>query len=232
MAEEKKKTKEAGKPKPKKKKVPKEAQETKEKKGEAKAKEAKPKVKRPVEPRKKTDFELNYSNKCIPALIEKFGYKNKMRVPKLKKIVVNTCLKEALQDIKVLETAAEELANITGQRPVLTKAKKSIANFKLRTGVTIGARVTLRGANMYEFMNRLVSLALPRVRDFKGVSAKSFDGQGNYTLGLTEQIIFPEINFDKIQRVTGMNVTFVTTAETNEEGKELLKLMGVPFRSQ
>lgn len=232
MTDEKKKTKEASKTpkeKPKKEKAPKKEHEAKEKKVGAEAK-AKPKEKRPVVPRQKTHFELNYFNKCVPALIEKFGYKNKMEVPRLERIVINTCLKDALQDIKILETAAEEIASITGQRPVFTRAKKSIANFKLRAGVTIGARVTLRSAKMYEFMNRLVSIALPRVRDFKGVSAKSFDGRGNYTLGLTEQIIFPEINFDKIQRVTGMNVTFVTTAKNDEEGKELLSLMGMPFR--
>lgn len=202
--------------------------------GEPKAEAAAPKPKkekRPVEPRKPSPFELNYVNKCIPALVEKFGYKNKMQVPKLEKIVINTCLKEALQDIKILETAAEELANIAGQRPVLTKSKKSIANFKLRAGQPIGARLTLRGARMYEFMNRLVNVALPRVRDFKGVPTNSFDGRGNYTLGLTEQIIFPEINFDKVTKVNGMNITFVTTANTNDEGKTLLQMMGMPFRT-
>ena len=154
-----------------------------------------------------------------------------MQVPKLEKIVINTCLKEALQDIKILETAAEELANIAGQRPLLTKAKKSIANFKLRAGQPIGACLTLRGVRMYEFMNRLVNVALPRVRDFKGMSPKSFDGRGNYTLGLTEQIIFPEINFDKVQKINGMNITFVTTAKTDDEGRSLLQMLGMPFRS-
>jgi large subunit ribosomal protein L5 len=201
--------------------------------GEAKveAKEKPKKEKRPVPPRQHTALEVLYFNKCVDALKEKFGYKNRMQVPKLEKIIINTSVKEALQDIKVLENAADEIAAITGQRPVLTRAKKSIANFKLRTGAKIGARVTLRGGRMYEFMNRLVNVALPRVRDFKGVSPKSFDGRGNYTLGLTEQSLFPEINFDKIQRVNGMNVTFVTTAKNDEEGRELLKLLGMPFRT-
>ena len=154
-----------------------------------------------------------------------------MQVPRLEKIVVNTSMKEALQDVKILQTAADEIASITGQRPVITKAKKSISNFKLRQGQSIGARVTLRGAYMYEFVSRLVNVALPRVRDFKGVSNKSFDGRGNYTLGLTEQTIFPEIDFDKVHKINGMNITFVTTAKTDEEAKELLTLMGMPFRN-
>ncbi len=202
-----------------------------EPKAEAEPKEKVKKEKRPVVPRQPSPFEQNYAQKCVPALIEKFGYKNSMQVPKLEKIVINTCLKEALQDLKILETAAEELAQITGQRPLLTRSKKSIANFKLRAGVSIGACLTLRGKNMYEFMNRLVNVALPRVRDFKGVSPKSFDGRGNYTLGLTEQIIFPEINFDKVSKVNGMNITFVTTAKNDDEGRTLLQLMGMPFRS-
>lgn len=197
---------------------------------EAEAKEKPKKEKRPVPPRQHTTLESFYLNKCVAALKEKFSYKNRMQVPKLEKIIINTSIKEALQDIKVLENAVDEITSITGQRPVLTRAKKSIANFKLRAGAKIGARVTLRGGRMYEFMNRLVNVALPRVRDFKGVSHKSFDGRGNYTLGLTEQSIFPEINFDKIQRVNGMNVTFVTTAKNDEEGRELLKLLGMPFR--
>lgn len=223
MAEEIKKEKPAKQAKPAKAKVKVEVK--------AEAKEKPKKEKRPLVPRQPSPFEMNYVQKCVPALTQRFGYKNRMQVPKLEKIVVNTCLKEALQDIKVLETAADELAAITGQRPVLTRSKKSIANFKLRAGVSIGARLTLRGRNMYEFMNRLVNVALPRVRDFKGVSPKSFDGRGNYTLGLTEQIIFPEINFDKVTKVNGMNITFVTTAKTDEEGKILLQLMGMPFRS-
>jgi len=188
------------------------------------------KERKPAGPRKLYPFEKNYLEKCIPALIEQHKYENKMRVPKLTKIVVNTCIKESLQDKKILETAANEIAAITGQKPVFTKSKKSIANFKLRAGALIGAQVTLRGVKMYEFMNRLVNIALPRVRDFKGVSSKSFDGRGNYTLGLTEQIIFPEIDFDKVSKVNGMNVTFVTTATTDEEGRTLLSLMGMPFK--
>ncbi|NLD28318.1 MAG: 50S ribosomal protein L5 [Myxococcales bacterium] len=172
-----------------------------------------------------------YQGEVVPKLIEKFGYKNRMQVPRLEKIVINTSMREALQDVKILQTAANEIASITGQRPVITKAKKSISNFKLRQGQSVGARVTLRGAYMYEFVSRLVNVALPRVRDFKGVSNKSFDGRGNYTLGLTEQTIFPEIDFDKVQKINGMNITFVTTAKTDEEAKELLTLMGMPFRN-
>jgi len=216
-------------------KQPKHAKQAKPEKTKAETEvKAEPKPKREkhtVGPRQPSPFEVNYIQNCVPALIEKFGYKNRMQVPKLEKIVINTCMKEALQDIKILETAAEELATITGQRPVLTRSKKSIANFKLRAGVPIGARLTLRGKMMYEFMSRLVNIALPRVRDFKGVSNKSFDGRGNYTLGLTEQIIFAEINFDKVTKVNGMNITFVTTARNDEEGKALLQLMGMPFRT-
>jgi large subunit ribosomal protein L5 len=194
-------------------------------------KEEKGKAKKVQLPKGPSPYETYYAEKCVPALKEQFNYKNVMQVPRLTKIVVNTSMADALNDVKVLETAAREIADITGQRPVLTKARKSIANFKLREGNTIGARVTLRGKMMYEFLNRLVNIALPRVRDFKGVSPKSFDGRGNYTLGLTEQIIFPEINFDKVSNVHGMNITFVTTARTDEEGRALLKNMGMPFRS-
>lgn len=168
----------------------------------------------------------------VEALKGKFGYKNFHEVPQLKKIVVNTSIKEAAQDAKILDVAAKDLTAITGQKVVITKARKAIANFKLREGMPIGCRVTLRGEKMYEFLNRLVNVALPRVRDFKGVSRKGFDGNGNYTLGLTEQIIFPEINYDKVARVFGMNITFVTTAEKNEEGLALLEAMGMPFRKQ
>jgi large subunit ribosomal protein L5 len=185
-----------------------------------------------VRPKGPAELELLYKRDCIPALMEQFKYRNPMQVPKLQKIVVNTCIKEALVDVKVLETAVEEMALITGQRPCITKARKSIANFKLRQGQSLGARVTLRGRTMYEFMSRLVNVALPRVRDFKGVPAKSFDGAGNYTMGITEQAIFPEINVDKVSRTTGMNLTFVTSAETDEEGRALLKLMGMPFRNE
>lgn len=175
-------------------------------------------------------YEKKYLDEVVPALMQKFQYKNIMQCPRLKKIVVNTCLKEAVQDKKILDKAREDLALITGQRPLLTRAKKSIANFKLREGQPIGACVTLRRKRMYEFLNRLANIVLPRVRDFKGVSPKSFDGRGNYTLGLEEQMIFPEITYDKVDRTMGMNITFVTTSETNEEGKVLLQALGIPFR--
>lgn len=179
----------------------------------------------------RSPYETKYLKECVPALREQFKYANAMQVPRLQKIVINTCLKDALSDVKILQTAADEIAAITGQRPVLTKARKSIANFKLRAGNAIGARATLRGKLMYEFFNRLVNIALPRVRDFKGISPKAFDGRGNYTLGLTEQIIFPEINFDKVSKIYGMNITFVTSATTDEECRALLALMGIPFRT-
>ena len=172
-----------------------------------------------------------YHGKAIPALMKRFSYKNKMEVPRLEKIVVNMGLGEAIQNIKILDSAAQEITQITGQKPVITKAKKSIAQFKLRTGMPIGCMVTLRKERMYEFFNRLVNVALPRVRDFKGLSGKSFDGRGNYALGIREQLIFPEIRYDKIDKVKGMNIVIVTTAKTDEEGKELLKLLGMPFRN-
>jgi len=172
-----------------------------------------------------------YQEKVIPALMKRFNYRNKMEVPKLDKIVVNMGLGEAIQNIKILDTAVLELTQITGQKAVITKAKKSIAQFKLRSGMPIGCVVTLRKDRMYEFFSRLVNVALPRVRDFKGVSGKSFDGRGNYALGLREQLIFPEIHYDKVDKVKGMNVVIVTTAKTDEEGKELLRLLGMPFRS-
>lgn len=172
-----------------------------------------------------------YRNEIAPALTKQFGYKNAMQVPRLQKVVINTCLKEAISDFKLLESVAGDLATITGQRPVYTQAKKSISNFKLREGMKIGAQVTLRGKRMYEFVNRLMNVALPRVRDFKGVSPKAFDGRGNYTLGITEQSIFPEINLDKVAKVTGMNITFVSSANTDAEGKALLQLFGMPFRT-
>lgn len=171
-----------------------------------------------------------YREECIPMLMEQFKYKNIMECPKLDKIVVNTCIKEATSDKKVLDKAASDILNITGQRPLLTKAKKSISNFKLREGQPIGCCTTLRRLKMYEFFNRLVNIALPRVRDFKGVSNKAFDGRGNYTLGMTEHAIFPEIQHDKVEKQMGMNITFVTTANTNEEAKALLKGLGLPFR--
>lgn len=203
-------------------------------KEQAKAKpeaEEKPKVRKELKPKVPSVLEKKYTDECVPALMSQFSYKNRMQVPKLKGIVINTSIKEALQDIKILENAANEIAAISGQRPVITRAKKSISNFKLRKGQAVGARVTLRKKMMYEFMSRLVNVAMPRIRDFKGVSPKSFDGQGNYTLGLTEQIIFPEINFDKVNKVNGMNITFITTADTDEEGKALLGLLGMPFRT-
>lgn len=172
-----------------------------------------------------------YEEKAIPSLMRRFNYRNRMEVPKLEKIVINMGLGEAIQNIKILDSAVQELSQITGQKPVITKAKKSIAQFKLRTGMPIGCMVTLRKERMYEFFNRLVNVALPRVRDFKGLSGKSFDGRGNYALGIREQLIFPEIRYDKIDKVKGMNIVIVTTAKTDEEGKELLRLMGMPFRS-
>ncbi|HOV90451.1 MAG TPA: 50S ribosomal protein L5 [Syntrophorhabdaceae bacterium] len=172
-----------------------------------------------------------YTKEVVPALMRKFKYKNIMQVPKLEKIVINIGLgKEALQNIKVLDSASNDIMLITGQKPVITKAKKSIASFKLRAGMPIGSMVTLRGERMYEFLHKLVTIVLPRVRDFKGVSPKSFDGRGNYTLGLREQIIFPEIDYDKVDKIRGMNITITTTAKTDEEGFELIKLMGMPFR--
>jgi len=176
-------------------------------------------------------FKEIYLQKVVPALMKRFAYKNVMQVPKLEKIVVNMGLGEAIQNIKILDSAAQELGLITGQKPVITKAKKSIAQFKLRAGMPIGCMVTLREERMYEFFNRLVNVALPRVRDFKGVSGKSFDGRGNYALGIREQLIFPEIHYDKIDKVKGMNIVITTTAKTDEEGKELLRLLGMPFRN-
>ncbi|MDH3818049.1 MAG: 50S ribosomal protein L5 [Myxococcales bacterium] len=172
-----------------------------------------------------------YKDEIVPQLMKDFGFKNVMQVPKLERIVVNMGLGEAVQNAKLVESAAEELKAITGRKPVVTRAKKSIAGFKLREGMPIGVMVTLRGEQMYDFLDRLVSLALPRTRDFKGISPKAFDGRGNYTLGIREQIVFPEINYDKIDRIKGMNVTLVTTAETDEQGRALLKSLGMPFRN-
>lgn len=170
-----------------------------------------------------------YKEEIVPALKEKFQYGNIMEVPKLVKIVVNMGLGEAIANPKALDAAVGDMAQITGQKPIVTKAKKSVAAFKVREGMSIGCKVTLRGEKMYEFCDRLVSVALPRVRDFKGVSPKAFDGRGNYTLGLKEQLIFPEIEYDKIDRVRGLEVCFVTSAKTDEEARELLRLMGMPF---
>jgi large subunit ribosomal protein L5 len=176
-------------------------------------------------------FKEVYQQKAVPALMKHFGYRNVMQVPKLEKIVVNMGLGEAIQNIKILDSAVQELTGITGQKAVITKAKKSIAQFKLRKGMPIGCMVTLRKERMYEFFNRLVNTALPRVRDFKGVSGKSFDGRGNYALGIREQLVFPEIHYDKIDKVKGMNIVIMTTAKSDEEGKELLRLLGMPFRN-
>lgn len=178
----------------------------------------------------KTRLQLKYEQDVVGALQKEFNYANVMRVPRLQKLVVNTSIKEATQNVKILETAAEELALITGQKPEIRRARKSIANFKLREGQPIGARVTLRGQRMWEFLDRLINVALPRVRDFRGINPKAFDGRGNYSLGITEQIIFPEINYDRVNKVTGMNIAFVTTAENDAEGRALLKHLGLPFR--
>lgn len=172
-----------------------------------------------------------YSKDVVPALMKKFAYKTVMQAPKLEKICINRGVNGAVTDKKLVDIAVEELNTITGQKAVPTVSKKDISNFKLRKGMPIGARVTLRGEKMYEFLDRLVSVALPRVRDFKGVSDKAFDGRGNYTLGITEQIIFPEIDIDKVNKITGMDITFVTTAQTNEEAYELLKELGMPFKN-
>ncbi len=170
-----------------------------------------------------------YENEIVDAMVKKFNYKNKMEVPKLEKIVVNMAIGEAKENAKVLDSAMEDLATITGQKPIKTIAKKSVANFKLREGMAIGCKVTLRGERMYDFADRLINLALPRVRDFRGVNPNSFDGRGNYALGLKEQLIFPEIEYDKIDKVRGMDVIFVTTAKTDEEARELLSLFNMPF---
>jgi len=179
-------------------------------------------------PRLKRD----YDDRIVKAMTEKFGYKNRMEVPRLDKIVINMGVGEATQDKKKVETAAAEMQAISGQKPVITKAKKSIAQFKLREGMPIGCKVTLRRERMYEFLDRLVTIALPRVRDFRGLSAKSFDGRGNYAMGLKEQIIFPEINYDQIDKVRGMDVIVTTTAKTDEEARELLRLFNFPFPAE
>lgn len=171
-----------------------------------------------------------YNEEIAPALAKEFDFKNKMAIPKLEKITINMGMGEAISNSKVLDNAIEELKTITGQQPVVTKAKKSIASFKLREGMRIGTMVTLRGNRMYEFLDRLISVALPRVRDFRGISPKSFDGRGNYTLGIKEQLIFPEIDFNNVDKTRGMNISIVTTAENDEQGRSLLKLMGMPFR--
>src|SRR5215210_3831827 len=172
-----------------------------------------------------------YQQEVIPALMKRFGYKSIMQVPKLEKIAINRGVNGAVTDKKLVDIALDELTTISGQKAVSTMSKKDISNFKLRKDMPIGARVTLRGVKMYEFLDRLIAIALPRVRDFKGINDKSFDGRGNYTLGVTEQIIFPEVDIDKVNKITGLDITFVTTAQTNEEAFELLKELGMPFRN-
>jgi large subunit ribosomal protein L5 len=185
-----------------------------------------------AKPSKKADARLRhlYKDRVVPALVKEFGYKNVMAVPKIDKVSVNIGLGEATQNAKLMDGAVNELGQIAGQKPVITKAKKSIAAFKLREGMSIGTMVTLRGDRMYEFLDRLMNVALPRVRDFRGVSSKSFDGRGNYTLGIKDQLIFPEIDYNKVEKVKGMNISITTTAKTDAEGLALLKHMGMPFR--
>ncbi|MDY6012510.1 50S ribosomal protein L5 [Clostridium sp.] len=179
-----------------------------------------------------TRLQDRYEKEIIPAMMEKFGYTNIMQVPRLEKIVINMGVGEAKDNQKVLESAVNDLTLISGQKPILTRAKKSVANFKIRENMALGCKVTLRKAKMYEFADKLMSIALPRVRDFRGISAKSFDGRGNYSLGIKEQLIFPEIEYDKIDKVRGMDVIFVTTANTDEEARELLRFLGMPFAQQ
>ena len=176
-----------------------------------------------------TRIKEKYLTEAVPALQQKFGYKNVMMIPRLEKIVINMGLGDCKDNAKALETAVAELTEIAGQKPQVTQAKKSIANFKVREGMNVGAKVTLRGARMEEFMDKLVNIALPRVRDFRGVSTKAFDGRGNYALGIREQLLFPEIEYDKVEKIRGMEMIFVTTAQTDEEAKELLRLLGMPF---
>ena len=176
-----------------------------------------------------TRIKEKYLAEAVPALQQKFGYKNVMEIPRLEKVIINMGLGDCKDNAKALEVAVSELGQIAGQKPLVTKAKKSVANFKLRQGMNVGAKVTLRGARMEEFIDKLVNIALPRVRDFRGVSAKAFDGRGNYALGIKEQLIFPEIEYDKVEKIRGMEMIFVTTAKTDEEAKELLKLLGMPF---
>jgi large subunit ribosomal protein L5 len=189
-------------------------------------------AKRPTGPAQTPRIEKFYRDSVIKGLMEKFGYTSVMQAPRLTKIVINMGVGDAIQDQKMLEAAAGEMGQIAGQRPVIRRAKKAISNFKLRAGLPIGCSVTLRGARMYEFYDRLINVAVPRIRDFRGLNQRSFDGRGNYTMGLTEQIIFPEINYDQVAKVRGMDVTIVTTAKTDEEGRELLRLMQMPFRAR
>jgi large subunit ribosomal protein L5 len=197
---------------------------------EAAPKDAGAKKAKPKGPQEPSRLHVRYAKEIVPTLMKHFNYGNVMAVPKLEKIVINMGLGEAIANAKILDVAVDELGRIAGQRPVITRAKKSIANFKLRQNMPIGAAVTLRGERMFEFLDRLVSIVLPRVRDFRGVSTKSFDGRGNYTLGLRDQLIFPEIPYEKVDKIRGMNVTVVTTARTDDEARELLKQLGMPFR--
>jgi large subunit ribosomal protein L5 len=211
--------------------------EEKQKKGKAakEAPDAAPpesanKAAKPKGPQEPPRLKVRYAKEIIPALMKHFNYTNVMAVPKLEKIVINMGLGEAIANAKILDVAVDELGRIAGQRPVITRAKKSIANFKLRQNMPIGAAVTLRGERMFEFLDRLTSVVLPRVRDFRGVSTKSFDGRGNYTLGLRDQLIFPEISYEKVDKIRGMNVTIVTSARSDDEARELLRQFGMPFR--
>jgi large subunit ribosomal protein L5 len=199
---------------------------------EAAPPEAGKKAAKPSKPLEPPRLKVRYNKDIVPALMKHFSYKNVMAVPKLEKIVINMGLGEAIANAKILDVAVDELGRIAGQRPVITRAKKSIANFKLRQNMPIGAAVTLRGDRMFEFLDRLTSVVLPRVRDFRGVSTKSFDGRGNYTLGLRDQLIFPEISYEKVDKIRGMNVTIVTTARSDDEARELLRQFGMPFRQQ
>jgi len=187
---------------------------------------------KPSGPKEKPRLAVHYNDKVVPALMQKFGYKSVMQAPRFVKIVINMGVGDATTDVKNIDIAANELAQISGQKPSVRKAKKAISNFKLRAGLPIGCMVTLRGARMYEFFDRLVNVAAPRIRDFRGLSPRSFDGRGNYSVGFTEQVIFPEINIEKVGKVRGMDVTIVTTAHNDEEGRELLKLMNMPFRQR
>ena len=181
-----------------------------------------------MQPRLKTQ----YKESICADLMTEFSYSSAMQIPRLEKIVVNTCLKEAITNMKILDTAAAEIGTITGQKPIIRRARRSIANFKLREGMPLGAKVTLRADRMWEFLDRLIAIAIPRIRDFRGLNPNGFDGRGNYSMGITEQIVFPEINYDKVSKITGMNITFVTTAKTDAEGRALLKGLGMPFRDE
>ena len=207
------------------------SQASKKEVSKAKGKDSAPKTAAAGPPNYEPRLKVMFREKVLPAMMKEFGYRNPMQVPRVERIVLNVGMGEAVQNVKLLESAASELEQITGQKPVLTRAKKAIAGFKLREGVPIGVKVTLRGARMHEFMDRLVAVALPRIRDFRGISPKAFDGRGNYTLGLKEQLTFPEIKYDDIASIHGMDITFVTSAKRNDEAKALLAHLGMPFRA-